>query len=200
MLPRHDAKNFTDQKLMKAAQNGEMEAFRLLVGRYQNRVFSVANRILNNPEDAKDVTQEVFVRLFHKREQFNTRNKFYTWLYRIVVNLCYDYLRKYRRFVHCSIEEMPQNTAELFIPANDCADEIHDKVDELLLLLSTPQKTAFILREIEGFSCKEIARIMGRPAGTVRSYLFHARKKLKDLIEKKYPEFLEGHSHEVQTG
>ncbi len=178
--------------LIRAAQNGDLRAFEKLVHQYQQRVVVTAYRLVQNWEDAKDIAQEVFVRVYRSLSGFHRERKFFTWLYRIIINVCWDFLRQQKRFHPTSLNEALAQGAESTASYDIAGRETTEKIMELIHQLSTPQKTVFLLREIEGFSCKEIARILQMPAGTIRSHLFHARRILQQMIRKEYPEFLEG--------
>lgn len=190
--------NISDEKtLIRLAQNGDIRAFEKLVKQYQRRVISVSYRIVGDVEDARDVAQEVFVRLYRFLSQFRNERKFFTWLYRIIVNVSFDFLKREKRFLSLPLDEIPEYSRFLMTDDEAQDGEISDKIYKLTEMLSIPQKTAFILREVEGFKCREIAKIMDCPSGTVRSHLHHARRRLKELIEKHYPEFIEGMNREV---
>jgi len=186
----------SDRLLIQKAKDGDVQAFESLFYRYQTKVLNLAFRIVGDQDCAKDVTQETFIRIYHSLKQFKNEKKFFSWLYRITINVCYDFLRKENRFRHSSIDEQVANSTIMSEQKNE-KSELVEKIYEMINLLSTQQKTTFILRETEGLKCKEIAKVMECPVGTVRSHLFHARKKLKELMQKNYPELLEGVCHEL---
>ncbi len=184
-----------DSEIIRLAQNGNLQAFEKLVKEYQQRVVSIALKIVGNPEDARDVAQDVFIRLYRFLPQFKKEKQFFSWLYRIVVNASFDFLKRENRYRSIPLEDI-SNTPQSTVHQNNGQDnEFQEIVGELIETLSSPQKTAFILREVEGFSCREISKIMDCPGGTVRSHLHFARKHLKNLLEKYYPEFIEGLNH-----
>jgi len=185
----------SEHSLIRRAKRGDVQAFQALVKAYEKRVLGVAYHVTGDPEAARDIAQDVFIRLFRFLSSYKTHKRFFTWLYRITVNVSYDYLKRERRFRAVSLEELNHEPAGYLKHSE--RSEMEGIVDELLDMLSTPQKTAFILREVEGLSCKEIAKVMNCPNGTVRSYLFYARKYLKEKIRTQYPEFIEGCHHEV---
>lgn len=184
-----------DRSLIRSAKSGDIQAFEALVKKYQNRVLAVAYRIVGSREDARDVAQDVFIRLYRFLPKFRNGKVFFTWLYRIVLNASYDFLKKENRFRSVPLEGIPDIPAS--IQADSTGSDSLDKVLALTDRLSIPQKTALILREVEDCTCREIARIMECPEGTVRSHLHHARKHLKTMIEKHYPEILEGYHRDV---
>lgn len=183
-------KQLHETELIRDARTGDRDAFRQLVFRYQSRVLSVAFRILGNSEDAKDAAQEVFIRLYKFLPSFKVEKRFFTWLYRITVNVCYDHLKREKRFLAIPLEDRFQISEHDSVLDTDSQQQIVKLLDRL----STAQKTAFLLREIEDLSCKEIAEILSCPVSTVRSHLFLARKRLKEIITKEYPEYLEGYT------
>jgi len=188
----HRINNLSDAAIIIRASGGDRSAFEVLVNRYQQRVLSVAYRIVGNPEDARDVAQDVFIRLYRFLNTYQGKKRFFTWLYRIIVNTSFDFLRKKNRFRIISLDDLPEKDKMLVGSQTDHDDEFTNTVNELTMLLSTEQRTAFILCEVEGFSCREISKIMECNGNTARSYLYHARKKLQVLMKKHYPEFLEG--------
>lgn len=181
----------SDDALIRAASRGDRGAFRLLVDRYRNQVLALATRLLGDADDARDVAQEVFIRVYRYLDTYNHRTKFFTWLYRIAVNASYDWLRRRRRYREVALEQQPG--ASFVAAARPERQELLEKVAELLDQLSTAQKTTFVLRDVEGFSVKETAAIMELPTGTVKSNLHHARQNLQRLVRVHYPELLEGH-------
>lgn len=184
-------------KLVSATLEGDLGAFEILVNTYQTRIVNLAFRLTDNVEDAKDITQDVFIKVFHSLSRFNNEGKFYTWLYRIAVNTTYDFLRKRGRFRIAHLEESLPVHTEQDIERQNLDKEFVDNICVLLNHLSTPQKMSFILREVEGFSCKETAKILDCPEGTVRSHLFHTRKFLREQLTMNYPDLLEGTNYEV---
>ena len=177
--------DFDETTLIQAAQKGNKKAFECLFFRYQKQISGLAFQIIGDQDGAKDATQETFIRVYHSLNKFKHTNKFKSWLYRITINICYDLLRREKRFRHETLE------GQIIAESTNEENELFERIYELLEFLSTPQKTTFILREIEGMRYKEIAKILNCPTGTVRSHIFHARIKLKELVEKHYPDLLE---------
>ena len=189
--------SMSENEIIRSAQNGNLQAFELLVKEYQTRVVSIAFKIVGSPEDAKDVAQEVFIRLYRFLPRFKKEKQFFSWLYRIVINASYDFLKRGNRYRTVPLEDISDIKRSTVHHSSGRESELQEIIGELIETLSSPQKTAFILREVEGFSCREISKIMDCPGGTVRSHLHFARKRLKDLVEKHYPEFVEGLNHEM---
>jgi len=182
-----------DRELIRRAQYGDDQAFAAIVSTYQRRIVSIALRLLGNRDDALDVAQEVFIRLHRYLPQYDRRRPFFTWLYRIVVNVCHDQLRNARPWRDAvPLGEVPPGDLPRCPPPDHAGGEIGGRVRELTARLSDTQRLVFLLREMEGFSCGHIAQTMDLPEGTVRSHLHHARKKLSTLLAKHYPELIEG--------
>jgi RNA polymerase sigma-70 factor (ECF subfamily) len=187
----------SEQDLVRRAAQSDLEAFEQLVRAYQERILFTAVRILGNREDARDAAQEVFVRLYRFLPRFDQRRRFETWLYKIVVNVSYDIAKKTRHARgEVSLDDLPPHEWPQTRLEN-AADDTQEKVFAMTERLTHTQRSVFVLREVEGFSCREIAEIMECTSGTVRSHLHHARVKLRDLIERHYPELVEGRRHEM---
>ncbi|MCB0358699.1 MAG: sigma-70 family RNA polymerase sigma factor [Bdellovibrionales bacterium] len=191
------AKETPDDQLVDAARGGDREAFRELVERYQHRVHSVAMGILGNFEDARDITQEAFIKAHRNLGSFRRQSSFYTWLYRITFNLAIDERRK--RFRH--VEQQTAETEEfdraahvgshLNEPAPSLASspdrvfadrELGRAIADAMTELSPEHRAVITLREIEGMSYAEISEVVGCSKGTVMSRLHHARKRLQRAL------------------
>lgn len=186
----------SDQELVRRCKEGDRQAYRLLVERYQRRVFAVAMGVLKNPEDAMDATQEAFVKVYRKIGQFKGDSSFYTWLYRIVVNLCIDHRRKHGRFKGVEYDDrigrdedsvtgvqISGNTRQMHPGHAFHQQELAKALEEALGALSENHRTIILLREVDGLSYEEIADVMGCHLGTVMSRLHHARKNLQKALK-----------------
>lgn len=166
----------------------DQKAFRMLVDNYAGFAFSVAFRIMNDEDESKDIVQESFISVWKKIEGFNPENNFSNWLYRIIVNRCYDALRKKIRNPLVYPDENNWNIPG--ISSDNSADknldnkEIGKLIRRLTNLLSNKQKIVFVLSELEGLSREDIAEITGLSRDAIKSNLFHARQKISKLIEK----------------
>jgi RNA polymerase sigma-70 factor (ECF subfamily) len=182
-------KDLNDQTLIERCKKGEFEAFRELMERYQSRIYSVCYGIVRNREDALDVVQEVFIKVYNAINTFKGESGLYVWVYRIAVNKSLDYYRKKKRkqmiFDKASQEAEIHNTqVEFQTPKDDALSlELKQKVSNAIDQLPAKQKGIIILREIEGLSYQEIAKITKCSVGTVMSRLFYARKKLSVLLK-----------------
>ncbi|HRV80946.1 MAG: sigma-70 family RNA polymerase sigma factor [Planctomycetes bacterium] len=179
-----------DERLVRAAQAGDQDAFGQLVGRHQARAWRVARGLVGSDEDAQDLVQEAFLRVFRGLDRFDFQYAFSTWLYRIVTNLCIDHLRKRRRLHSLSgaLEDDGQDLLEIDLPdprdeqPSDAlvSEETADQVRQILDGLAPHFRTALVLRELEGLSCKEIAEVVGATHVTVRWRLHRGRKLFLD--------------------
>lgn len=177
-----------DQKLVARVQKGDRTAFDLLLVKYQNRVASIVSRFVDSPEDIADVTQEVFIRAFRSINSFRGDSAFYTWLFRIAINHAKSYLQKnkarkasqeneYTDSVQTKIFNM--ESPENLLSRSQLAEGIENALSAMPAELSV----ALMLREFDGLSYDEIAKVMECPIGTVRSRIFRARELLDNTIK-----------------
>jgi RNA polymerase sigma-70 factor (ECF subfamily) len=187
-----------DQALVEAARRGDRQAFRVLYVRYERRIFAVAFGFLRNQEDALDVVQEAFIKVHRYLPRFEGQSSFYTWLYRIVANLCIDHVRRARRgraaeyddrFRH---EGADEGFAEPITgrvggdPGGSVRDrEIREAVRLGLDGLSDKHRAVIVMREFQGMSYAEMAEAMECSKGTIMSRLFHARKNMQRVLRER---------------
>ncbi len=177
----------SDWELVQKCQSGEMSAFQELVSRYHQKVYLVILGLLRNREDALEVAQETFLRAYRKIGGFQGGSSFYTWIYRIGVNLAIDAQRRQKRNpldFRDSMDGVFESQNEV---ARDPFAEEHDRElrEGLIKAINdlTPEhKAVIVLRTVEGLSYKEIAAILGCSEGTVMSRLHYARKKLQEKL------------------
>ncbi|MFC2174073.1 RNA polymerase sigma factor, partial [Acidobacteriota bacterium] len=168
-----------EENWIRGAQKGDLTAFEQLVRAKRERIYWLAFRIIGNEEDAKDITQLVFIKLWKVIGQYRRKYPFDTWLYRIVVNLSIDYYRKegQKRRLSTSIDE-PESKVTLQSPQGQDLEmmlgEVSEIFAELAKELSPRQRAVFALKEIENRSTREVAKIMGLRQSTVRNHLFQA--------------------------
>ena len=189
-----------DGDLVEAARKGDREAFRTLFERYHRRALALALGVVRNQDDALDIVQDAFIKAHKHLDKFEGNSSFYTWLYRIVMNLAIDHIRKNRRqkpveLDDSHLEERAPEGEELLPkllggnPGRALMDkEIRARIDAGLAELSENHRAVLVMRELEGMSYEEMAQAMGCSKGTIMSRLFHARKnmqkRLSDLVER----------------
>jgi RNA polymerase sigma-70 factor (ECF subfamily) len=182
-----------DLELVNQCRAGEQAAFKELVERYQRKVFQIALSMLHSREDALDVTQEAFIRVHKYLDHFKGSSSFYTWVYRIVVNLCIDHLRKDEKMQtldyddtigHSEGESAELLTSSLGTNPGEAFDrkELRAQIKEALEDLSPTHRAIIIMREVEDLSYSEMAEIMQCSKGTIMSRLFHARRRLQQAL------------------
>ena len=186
-----------DLQLVARSQAGDTAAFNELVTRYRSRAFSMIYQMTRNEQDAWDLAQDGFVKAWKAIGRFRGQSSFYTWLYRILMNVTIDSMR--RKHIQSGIEFDDQiglrqiepgaataPRAELQ-PAEKISDqEIRGRIDEAIAKLSPEHRAAIVMREIDGLEYTEIAAAMECSLGTVMSRLFYARKKLQSLLKDVY--------------
>ncbi|MEZ4399473.1 MAG: sigma-70 family RNA polymerase sigma factor [Kofleriaceae bacterium] len=189
----------TDDRLLVAqAQAGDRLAFKALFERYQRRAYALAFGVVRNQDDALDVVQDAFIKAHRHLDKFEGQASFYTWLYRIVMNLAIDHLRKHRRhnpvdFTDQAIEGAVSEDALLpkiigGNPGRALMDrEIRERISEALDGLSENHRAVLVMRELEGLSYEEMAVAMSCSKGTIMSRLFHARKNMQRQLADLYP-------------
>ena len=186
-----------DQALVERVQAGDQQAFGVLVAKYQRKLLRLVSRLVRDPAEAEDVTQEAFIKAYRSLAGFRGDSAFYTWLYRIGVNTAKNWLVAHGRRVPTATDIdnaeaetygehdllHDSDTPERVLMSKQIARTVNAAVDELPEEL----KTAVTLREIDGLSYEEIAQVMDCPIGTVRSRIFRAREaiagKLKPLLD-----------------
>lgn len=174
-----------DGELVERARGGDQGAFRALVERYQERVFWVARGMVQNDEDARDVAQEAFVRVYRSLERFDTRMRFFTWLYQIVVNLGIDHLRRSSKRRGVSLDavgEVPGELTEEY--AGIAGGELKERVQRVLEELPPKYKAVMVLSDLEGIGAREIAEMTGTTHATVRWRHHRARKLFREAWER----------------
>jgi RNA polymerase sigma-70 factor (ECF subfamily) len=153
---------------------GDERAIRWVLNRYRDRVVRLAAHVLHSSREAEDVAQEAFVKAFRQIDQFRGDSGFYAWLYRIVINLCLDRMRR-----KCATSEMPLETQTLPAAAGTPDLDKRIVVEQILDSLTPPMRAALVLREVEGLEYSEIAVVLNIPVGTVRSRLNTAREQFR---------------------
>jgi RNA polymerase sigma-70 factor, ECF subfamily len=177
----------SDWELVEKCQAGEINAFQELVSRYHQKIYMVILGLLRNREDALEVAQETFFRAYQKIKGFQGDSSFYTWLYRIAVNIAIDSQRRQKRNpldFRDTMEGIFEDHYEVAKdPFSDVYDrELREKLVSAINDLTPEHKAVIILRTVEGLSYRDIAEILGCSEGTVMSRLHYARKKLQEKL------------------
>ena len=180
-----------DRQLVQTIREGDTEAFEQLVRRKTSKVYALCYRIIGNPEDAKDISQLVFIKLWENLEKYDSKYAFDTWLYRMVTNVAIDFIRNRQ-----SRDNAVNSNLRLVKTSTDAEQglvfqrkEIETVFNDVASVLSPKQKTIFVMREMEDLASSEIAKILGCRESTVRNHLFNARKLMQQQLQKRYPEY-----------
>src|SRR6184192_3704582 len=188
----------SDLELVKRCQAGQTEAFDELVIRYRTRVFAMIYNMVHNEQDAWDLAQESFVKAWKSIKRFRRHSSFYTWIYRIVMNVTIDWLRKKQiKGAGVEFDDSVQlkeiDPASRTVPKSEALPhemierrEIRGRIDKAIAQLSPEQRAVILMKEIEEMQYHEIAEALGCSIGTVMSRLFYARKKLQNLLRDVY--------------
>ena len=175
----------TDRQVIERAMAGDRLAFRRLVEEHQAFAVSVSFRFVGNTSEAEDITQEAFIRLWKHLPKYRFEIKLSTWLYKIVSNLCLDYLKSRhgrQRRQWSTIDDYEKVPAPFSTDASLLEEEFKTNVLRMTETLTPKQKAVFVLRDLEELPMKEIGEILSMSANSVKSNLYHARLKMGELI------------------
>jgi RNA polymerase sigma-70 factor (ECF subfamily) len=180
--------------LVRRAQEGDQAAFRLLVEKYQSKVFSIIHGVLRNRNDVEDIAQQVFTKVWFALKGFDFRSSLVTWLYKITVNECYDYLRKQKVRKLTYESDMSEDEARRVGDVEDVRQSGSLAIDNsmaerqyvmrLMERLSEEERTLLMMKEVDGYSVEELAGMNGMNENTVKVKLFRARQKLMKAARK----------------
>ena len=189
-LDGNDVLNLNDAWLVEHARRGDHQAFAVLVRRYERKLIRVLLRMVREPEQARDLAQETFYRVYTRLDRFDTARRFGPWLFRVGVNLGLDWLRSTKNTPPptASIDrtdEDGQATFELSDPDPRIQAELAQEVHFVLGMMPVTYRTILILRDLEGFSSSEVAAIVGRREATVRWKLSKAREKFREIWQRR---------------
>ena len=180
-----------EQELVKRAKAGDEEAFEELVSLYEKKIYNMGLRYTGNQQDALDICQDVFLRLFRFISQFNEESSFSTWIYRIASNVCKDCVRKSQKIMEISFEVRDEedggyeiNVSDLrFSPESDFQrKELRMAIVQGISALPEKYREIIIMRDINGMSYSEIGKCLGLEEGTVKSRIARARDKLREFL------------------
>jgi RNA polymerase sigma-70 factor (ECF subfamily) len=185
-------REISDFELVQRSAKGDESAFEELVRKYQQKVYAIAYGISHSRQDALDISQEVFIKIYKKLKDFRGASSFYTWLYRITTNLSIDFQRRKKKVTKVDFDEriFEEPTPEArtgeetkFDPSRILeSKEIHGAILKAIEMLPEDQKTTIVLRELENLSYREIAKAMNCSIGTVMSRLHYGRRKLQEML------------------
>lgn len=191
---RQGEKKVDDRELVRLSQNGTEAAFEELVRRHQQRVFALVAGILHRPDDVEDVAQQVFLKAYLGIKRFDQRAAFSTWLYKITVNECWDYLRKrkVRPLVYeADLSEEQVSRLDGIVSSDrppeapSARAETREILERMLAALPEQDRQLLVLKEIEGFSVQELAEILHLNVNTVKVRLFRARGRIMDAYRRR---------------
>jgi RNA polymerase sigma-70 factor (ECF subfamily) len=176
-----------DEGLIAKAREGNLYSFDLLVKKYQKRIYFLAYRMVKNHDAADDIAQETFINAYSSIKSFRPGHSFYTWLYRICMNLSINYLKRQKFVVSESQFEKGRSPLEKEITDQDplsllVQKEQERRIEQAIDRLPLKYKSVFVLRVYEDFSYEKIAQTLGISLGTVMSRLFRARERLQELL------------------
>src|ERR1700676_5466640 len=187
-----------EKLLVRRAQNGDVSAYEDLVRTHQHRVLAVVGGILRGSEDVEDVAQQALAKAYFSIRRFDLRSAFGTWLYKIAVNECWDYLRKkkVRRLVYEAdmseeqvrkLDSVPEHSFGDRRPHGDAGSRVEQQqlVERLLGELDEKDQIMLVMKEVEGFSVEEIGEVLGLNVNTVKVRLFRARGRLVEMYRKR---------------
>jgi RNA polymerase sigma-70 factor (ECF subfamily) len=181
-----------EPETIRKAQSGDAEAFSEIVRRYRRRIGGTIYRLIGRSDDVEDVSQEVFVRLYYSLEQLRTAEVFEPWLYRLTVNAAYDYLRKRRRSADVRMADLSEEQVIAVDAAEgerrsedlESATEVREFLDLLLDQVSNEDRILLTLKEIQGLSLKELAKIYEVNENAMKVRLFRSRQRVLKAYEK----------------
>jgi len=180
-----------DRQLVESIRAGESSAFETLLRRKTSKVYGLCYRVIGNAEDAKDVSQLVFLKLWENLDKYDLRFAFDTWLYRMATNVAIDFLRNRQ-----SRDSAVNSKLRLVKSVTDAEQgisyqrkEVEGVFREISEALSPKQKAIFVMKEMEDLPSAEISRILGCRESTVRNHLFNARKVMQVQLQKRFPEY-----------
>jgi RNA polymerase sigma-70 factor (ECF subfamily) len=181
----------TDEELVASAQGGDVESFNQLIVRWERPIYALAYRVIGREEDARDVCQDAFLRAYRALPGFKGQAKFSSWLYRIALNLCRDWIRRQRR---APVSQLPEDVDAIELAAATgpvesieelvARRELSAIVEEAMSVLSEEQRTAIILKEYHGMTFQEIADMQGCPLSTVKTRLYQGLSLLRRRLEQ----------------
>jgi len=191
MIPTKESLEPDDRQLVETIRRGDDSAFEQLVRRKTSKVYALCYRVIGNAEDAKDISQLVFIKLWENLEKYDPSYSFDTWLYRMVTNVAIDFMRNKQ-----SRENAVNSNLRLVKTSSEAEQgvivqrkEVEGVFNAVSSVLSPKQKTIFIMNQMDDLPSSEIAKILGCRESTVRNHLFNARKLMQQQLKKRFPEY-----------
>jgi len=191
MIPTKETVEPDDRQLVETIRGGDATAFETLVRRKTTKVYSLCYRIIGNSEDAKDISQLVFIKLWENLEKYDPQYAFDTWLYRMVTNVAIDFMRNKQ-----SRDNAVNSNLRLVKTSSEAEQgtivqrkEVESVFNAVSNVLSPKQKTIFVMSEMEDLRSSEIAKVLGCRESTVRNHLFNARKLMQAQLKRRFPEY-----------
>lgn len=170
----------TDARLVRDCQRGDRRAFETLLRNYERPIYNAALRMLDNQDDAKDVTQTVFLKAYENIDRYNPEFRFYSWIYRIALNESINVINARKRLT--PIEE--DRTPDWRNPEDETGDaQLSNRIQEALMSISTDYRTVIVMKHFLGCSYRDISLILEIPEKTVKSRLYTARRRMRDVLK-----------------
>jgi RNA polymerase sigma-70 factor (ECF subfamily) len=177
------------EELIAEAKNGDVHAFRKIVNGYQSYAYAIAFRFLCDEDDAEDIVQESFIRIWNHLQNFDSRMKFTTWMYKIVVNLCYDKAKSNKRRMSLFARLNDNSSQDDYIESANIERELTDKETIALIKqiadgLSEKQRMIFLLRDLQDLTIQEVVDITGMSESAIKTNLFYARQNIRKKLAR----------------
>ncbi|MGB8656640.1 MAG: sigma-70 family RNA polymerase sigma factor [Candidatus Zixiibacteriota bacterium] len=177
----------TDKELLARVRANDLAAFSVLVDRYKVKLFNVVYRMLRNREEAEDIMQETFLRVFKERERYDPTYSFSTWIYTIALNLCRNELKRKKKFRFFGLD-LIKDDRRYAVEGLRIDNRLSSSLEKAIACLPLRYRTAFLLREVNQLSYEEMSECMGVPLGTVKSRVNRARLMLREELQPKIKE------------
>lgn len=182
----------TDEELVEKVKKGDADVYEKIIQKYQSKVFGLIYNMTKNQNEIEDLAQEVFIKIYKNLGKFKGESSLYTWIYKIIVNLCLDEMKKRKNVIYLDEKiEVDDGEVNRELPSEDKSQEelyeekeLQEKLHNCINKLPEKQRVMIVLRDIKGFSYEEISKITDVKLGTVKSQINRARLKLKELLDE----------------
>jgi len=186
-LPIVNHSDLSDKQLLQRVKESDTRAFSALVDRYKVKLFNLLYRMLQNREEAEDILQETFLRVFREKESYDPSYAFSTWIYTIALNLCRNQLKRRKRFRFFGMD-LIKDDRRYAVETRVQSDGLSSTLDRAIASLPVKYRTVFVLREVNQLSYEEMAESLSVPLGTVKSRVNRARLMLRDKLKPMFGE------------